>query len=150
MNITVKGNGDGLKKKLEDMKSRVDSSIKAGVHAGVVILQKSAQDKCPVDTGTLKKNIKTAEELVSPGVARGIFYVDVSGAPYGIYIEYGTGIYAENGDGRKTRWSYKNGDGVWVSTVGARAQPFMRPALDQDGQNAIDTAKRITIEGIKG
>lgn len=50
---------------------------------------------------------------------------------YPLYLERGTGIYAEGGDGRKTPWVYYN---PWTDsfhwTEGNEAQPFMSPAFD--------------------
>jgi HK97 gp10 family phage protein len=49
--------------------------------------------------------------------------------PYAVYLEYGTGIYAESGGGRKSPWKYQNRFGEWVTTEGMRAQPFIRPSM---------------------
>jgi len=52
-------------------------------------------------------------------------------AEYGAYHEYGTGIYAEGGKGRKTPWVYFNERaGHYVTTKGMPAKPFARPAVD--------------------
>ena len=38
-----------------------------------------------------------------------------------LWEEFGTGIYAINGDGRKTKWVYKNpNDGKFYATVGKK------------------------------
>ncbi len=48
--------------------------------------------------------------------------------PWGKWNELGTGLYAANGDGRKTPWVYKDADGFhW--TQGMRPRPFLRPAV---------------------
>lgn len=50
--------------------------------------------------------------------------------PYAVYLEYGTGEFAEGGGGRSTTWKYKNRFGEWVSTKGMHAQPFVRPSAE--------------------
>lgn len=51
---------------------------------------------------------------------------------YAPYVHQGTGIYATNGDGRKTPWSYMDDEGNWHTTLGQHPQPFLTSALDQD------------------
>jgi len=52
---------------------------------------------------------------------------------YAIYHEFGTGIYAESGDGRQTPWVYFYQKlGHFVTTVGMRARPFFRPVIQDD------------------
>ena len=37
-----------------------------------------------------------------------------------LWEEFGTGIYALNGDGRKTKWVYRTEDGKYHTTVGKK------------------------------
>lgn len=37
-----------------------------------------------------------------------------------IWEEFGTGVYALNGDGRKTAWSYQDEKGDWHTTTGKK------------------------------
>ncbi|KIL46158.1 hypothetical protein KR50_28330 [Jeotgalibacillus campisalis] len=54
------------------------------------------------------------------------------GAHYAVYVEFGTGIYAEGGDGRKTPWVYWSDKlNRWVFTRGMHAQPFWFPSVDK-------------------
>lgn len=48
---------------------------------------------------------------------------------YAIYVELGTGIYAEGGGGRPTPWVYQDAHGRWHWTRGNKAQPFLKPAV---------------------
>lgn len=50
---------------------------------------------------------------------------------YAPYVEFGTGEFAENGQGRKGGWAYKTPDGKWHFTKGMKPQPFLRPAFRQ-------------------
>jgi HK97 gp10 family phage protein len=60
-----------------------------------------------------------------------------------IYIEFGTGIYAKGGRGRKTPWVYSPAAGVFFTTQGMHAQPFMGPAYEVGRRVAIEMAKRV-------
>ena len=60
-------------------------------------------------------------------------------------VEFGTGLFAENGNGRKdVPWNYQDDKGEWHSTRGQKPQPFMRPALNENRTEII----RIIKEGL--
>lgn len=83
----------------------------------------------PQDTGNLKNSI--ISEKASSGYRVRVLAKSDTGKYYGQYVEYGTGIYSENGRGRKSPWFYYNKRfGAKVRTRGQRAQPFIRPAID--------------------
>lgn len=53
-----------------------------------------------------------------------------SSADYAVFIEFGTGEFAENGGGRKGGWVYRSDkDGKWYFTYGQPPKPFLRPAF---------------------
>lgn len=59
---------------------------------------------------------------------------------YGLYVELGTGIYAEGG-GRQDPWVYQDDNGNWHWTRGYPARPFLKPAVadhKQTYQNIIE------------
>jgi hypothetical protein len=64
--------------------------------------------------------------------------------PYAIYVEFGTGIYAEKG-GRATPWRYQDSEGNWWYTEGSHPYPYFRPALTQviDGGEAMEIIKAV-------
>jgi len=63
---------------------------------------------------------------------------------YGIYVEKGTGIYAEGGGGRQTPWAYEDDKGEWHFTRGQRPQPYLTPAAERN----IDKIQKIAQEGM--
>lgn len=91
------------------------------------MLAEAAKKLCPVDTGLLRNSITHYERgsTVNVGTAN----------EYAAYVELGTGIYAENGDGRQTAWSYQDALGNWHRTRGQESQPFIRPAFTQNLRN---------------
>jgi hypothetical protein len=62
---------------------------------------------------------------------------------YAVYVEYGTGTKAKNGDGRKTPWVYKDErTGKFVFTFGSKPVPFMQPGYDSASRN-FDRLKEL-------
>lgn len=60
---------------------------------------------------------------------------------YSVYVELGTGIFAEKGNGRKTPWVWKDQNGKYHFTRGMKPQPFLRPAIT----GHLDEFKEIAI-----
>lgn len=89
-----------------------------------MVVEKDAKKKCPVDDGTLRGSITSEVED-----NKGIVGTNVEYAPY---VEFGTGLFAANGDGRQTPWTYQDAKGEWHTTVGQHPQPFLQPALDNN------------------
>jgi len=85
-----------------------------------------AQMLAPVGlTAHLRRSIERREIDVG---ARQIWIVAT--AAYSIFVERGTGIYAAEGGGRHTPWTYRAANGQFYTTQGMRPQPFMNPAID--------------------
>lgn len=60
-----------------------------------------------------------------------------------LWEEFGTGIYALNGDGRKTKWVYKNEkDGKFYTTVGKKPRRALYRAYNSKKNAIISEAKR--------
>lgn len=103
----------------------------AGVREHIVeetlkMIRDIARAQAPVDTGELKASI---EMSIDPDGLSGSVVVN---AEHGIYVNFGTGIHAVNGNGRKTPWTYYNDRlGRFVTTRGQQAQPFFSNAFDR-------------------
>lgn len=126
------------------------------------LVERSAKQLAPKDTGALRRSITSKIEG-----DKGIVYTPLEYAPY---VEYGTGLYAEDGNGRKeVPWVYVEGgssDGKSKKTVyaseadayaaaaflqskgldarvsyGREPHPYLRPALYENRQNIIRVMK---------
>ena len=86
--------------------------------------------------GALKQSLTWAVDIVSKTVTIG------SNLAYAVYVELGTGIFAEKGNGRKTPWVWKDFNGKWHFTRGMKPQPFLRPAVE----NHLDELEEIAVE----
>ena len=102
------------------------------------IVEGAAIDKAPKKTGALRRSIKSKVELTGNSI-EGIVYSPLEYAPY---QEYGTGLFAENGNGRKTGWAYEDEKtGETIFTRGNRPHPFLRPAVNENKDKIIQIIK---------
>lgn len=76
-----------------------------------------------VDTGRMRNSI-------SHTVIGDTVYIGTN-IPYAVYHEVGTGIYADDGNGRKSPWAYKDSKGVWHNTRGLKPVHFLRNAISE-------------------
>lgn len=100
-------------------------------------VEASAKQKAPKGDGTLRNSISS--RVVDPFT--GEVFTPLEYAPY---VEYGTGLFAEEGGRTDVPWVYQDDQGEWHSTSGMKPQPYMRPALDENREEI----KRILGEGI--
>lgn len=110
---------------LKRFEKSIERQIKRIVHETAEIIASNAKSLAPVDDGSLKDSIHV--EYYKGGLSALV----TVGAHYGIYVEFGTGIYAVKGNGRKDPWVYYSKKlKRFVYTRGMKAQPFFFPALD--------------------
>lgn len=134
MSAEIKFEGlDKILDKLDKISSA--ANIDAALGTCCALVEREAKQLAPKDNGELRRSISSkVEDHV------GIVFTPLEYAPY---VEYGTGLFAEAGDGRKdVPWSYQDDEGEWHSTSGQKPQPFMRPALN----NNINMIKQILKE----
>lgn len=92
-----------------------------------LVIEAQAKQDCPVDMGILRASITSEVELSTDEITGRIG----SNEEYAPYVHNGTGIYAVNGDGRKTPWTYVVKAGKYKGghfTVGQKPQPFLEYA----------------------
>jgi HK97 gp10 family phage protein len=89
------------------------------------VIQAEMRARAAIDTGNMKNSVQT-EAYVEDGKPT---CETGPTADYAVYQEYGTGVYATNGNGRQTPWAYRDATGKFHRTIGARAQPFAEPGF---------------------
>ena len=126
---------EGLNGVLSSIEELGDTSqIEAALGKACALVERSAKQKAPKDTGELRRSITSKVEGT-----KGIVFTPLEYAPY---VEFGTGLFAENGNGRKdVPWWYKDDRGEWHSTRGMKPQPYMRPALNENREQIIKLLK---------
>jgi HK97 gp10 family phage protein len=116
--------------------------VAAAMGKACALVERSAKQKAHSfrDTGTLTNSI-TSKVNVEDTTVKGVIYTPLEYAPY---VEYGTGLFAEEG-GRRTPWKYKDDEGHWHTTRGQKPHPYLRPALNENRNKIIEVLK----EGIR-
>lgn len=137
-----------------------DEQIEKAMGQACALVERAAKTKAPKEDGELRRSITSK---VENGV--GIVYTPYEIAPY---IEYGTGLYAEEGNGRKeVPWVYVEGSSndspvkktytedeadsavAFLRSKGLDArksygrhpEPYMRPALYENKQKILEILK---------
>lgn len=120
-------NLDKLNYKLENL---ANLNVSKALNRACLVVENEAKRLCPVDTGDLRSSI-THEINNDVGIVG-------TNKEYAPYVEFGTGIFASEGNGRDTPWSYQDDKGEWHTTVGQKPQPFL--------ETAIQTKKKLVIK----
>ena len=133
MAIEIQG-ADSIIERLDGL---VDNEkLKRALGKACALVERSAKQKAPKGNGELRRSITSKVE----GDV-GIVYTPLEYAPY---VEFGTGLFAENGGRTDVPWCYQDDEGEWHTTSGMAPQPYMRPALNENREEI----KRILKESI--
>ena len=101
----------------------------------VDLTKKGEYDNSRVDTGQLRRSITAV-------VHNGAVYIG-SNIPYAPYHEFGTGIYASNGQGRQSPWAYKHRKlNKWMYTKGLYPIHYLKNAA----ANHLDEYQKILTD----
>ena len=111
---------------LSDCADDCKKEIEREVEKEAKVVQAQAKLLAPVDTGNLRNNINTSVKWEG-NTCVGVISADTE---YAIYVEYGTGIHAPNGNGRQTKWLYTPDGTHFYWTEGQMPQPFMNKAYE--------------------
>lgn len=135
----------GIDEVLASLESLRDADeLKRALGKACALVERSAKQKAPKtanSTGELRRSIKSRIEEDGDTLV-GIVYTPLEYAPY---VEFGTGLFAEEGGRLDVPWNYQDDEGNWHSTSGQPPQPFMRPALDENREQII----RLLQGGLK-
>lgn len=114
------------------------AKVNTALTKACLLVERAAKQKAQVfrDTGELARSITSKVEDDT-----GIVFTPLEYAPY---VEYGTGLFAEEGGRTDVPWCYKDDEGNWHTTSGQHPNPYMRPALDENREEI----KRILREGL--
>lgn len=133
MSIRI-NNVDAVNRMLEQVADK--HKLEAALGRACALVERSAKEKAPKGNGELRRSITSKVEDL-----QGIVFTPLEYAPY---VEYGTGLFAEQQGRKDVPWSYQDDKGEWHSTSGMHPQPYMRPALDENREQI----KRIIKEGL--
>ena len=127
---------EGLEELIESIDQLASvENMQAALGKACAVVERSAKQKAPKGNGELRRSITSKVEGLE-----GVVYTALEYAPY---VEYGTGLFAEEGGRKDVPWCYQDDRGEWHTTSGQHPQPFMRPALDENREEIL----RILREG---
>ena len=133
---------EGLEDVLKAFDNLIDKQqIAKDMGKACALVERSAKQGAPKGTGELRRSI-TSKVDVDANEISGTVYTPLEYAPY---IEFGTGLFAEDEGRADVPWCYQDDEGNWHSTSGQRPHPYMRPALN-DNRERI---KQILKDGFK-
>lgn len=132
---------EGLNEVLSALSEPVNpDNLKNALTRACLLVEREAKKKAPKGDGNLRRSI-TSEVREEGGELVGVVFTPLEYAPY---VEYGTGLFAEEGGRQDVPWSYQDDKGEWHTTSGMKPRPYMRPALDENREEI----KRILREGL--
>jgi HK97 gp10 family phage protein len=134
MSIKISGVKE-LEKALDELKSAKE--YQRALQKGCLIIERAAKQKAPKGNGDLRNSIQHKIEAEGDELV-GVIYTNLLYAPY---VEFGTGIEAEDGGRQDVPWCYEDEEGEWHTTKGMKPIPFMRPALNENKKEVLKMLK---------
>ena len=133
---------EGLEQFTERIQEMANTrALERAMGKACAIVERDAIKNAPKDHGDLRRSIQSKVENDGHEVVGTVF----TPLEYAPYVEYGTGLFAESGNGRQTPWKYKDDEDNWHTTKGQHPQPFMRPALSENKQNILRVVKKVVF-----
>jgi HK97 gp10 family phage protein len=130
---------DSITQRLEDIADT--EQLRTALGRACALVERAAKEKAPKGTGELRRSITSRIEDYG-GDLLGVVFTPLEYAPY---VEFGTGLFAEEGGRTDVPWNYKDDEGVWHSTSGMEPRPYLRPALNENREEIV----RILKESVR-
>lgn len=121
---------------MQNATQKIIANLVTNMKIACLVVEGQAKVNCPVDIGILRGSMFSQVKLEAGQVVGRIG----NSSEYAPYVHQGTGIYAVNGDGRKTPWGYMVLAGEYKGfhwTHGQKPQPFLQKARDQKKNDII-------------
>jgi len=118
----------------KQVKDEMHRVILGAIELGSLVIVGQTKTLVRRDTGALSDSYSHQVEEKPEEITSKI------GSPldYAIYNEYGTGEFAENGDGRKGGWYYIGTDGKKHFTKGMKPNPALRTSFRKNKKRVQD------------
>ena len=140
MGITKFGN-KRMQKALQRWEKDIIDDVKDVIEQTLDFLKEELKKRIPVDTGELLQSVEVTLDADRLG---GKLLINNQ---YAIYVNYGTGIYAEGPGGSRAKripWVYFNDRlGRFIWTHGQRAQFFWEPSVEAASKFFIREMRKI-------
>lgn len=146
--LKFRTNAKALAKEFEKIRREAKTAVlKRAVTKACYIIHEDALRRTPVNTGRLRNSIAVDVKVKGTKVI-GIVGTNVKYAPF---VEFGTGIYAMNGQGRKTPWVYFANEGKYKGfywTRGQKPKKMLTGAFEMNKERIRQAMDRIIKEAI--
>lgn len=110
-----------------------EDKVNAALGKACALVERSAKEKAPKGDGALRRSITSKVEDFEGIVFTPLFY-----APY---VEFGTGLFAEENGRKDVPWCYQDEKGEWHTTSGMKPHPYLRPALEENREQIVQLIK---------
>lgn len=125
---------EGLEEVLEAIEDVGDVSLyEKALTKACLLVERTAKQTAPKGTGELRNSISHRIEIEGDSLV-GVVFTPLEYAPY---VEFGTGLFAEEGGRKDVPWHYMDEEGNWHTTSGMHPQPFLRPALNASREEIL-------------
>lgn len=150
MTISIQGLAS-LKSQLETIAKETQAKVlKSAMRSAFKQVKEAAQAKVPVDTGALRAGIVVAGANTPGGYAVGLAVVNNSTVAKQARV-----AAAAFGEGQSVAAPSRMWHLIELGTAKRAAQPFLRPAIDENAQSVVDqlgreVSKRVRAASRKG
>lgn len=103
------------------------TKVSKNMEQACLVVEGDAKKNCPIDQGNLRASMQHDVSISSTQIIGQVS----NSSEIAPYVHQGTGIYAKDGNGRKTPWKYEVKAGKykgWHITRGQKPQPFLEKA----------------------
>ena len=119
----------------------INDALISGVSKAAMLVQGSAKNKAPVDSGALRQSIRADKAKIQGENVTATVSTNLEYAPY---VEFGTGSRGQSTNtNTEVEVSYRSD---WR---GNKAQPFLWPALRENRNNSIKIIKEEVRKAVK-
>lgn len=136
-------NIDEVIESLRNIQSSIINKLQENTVKVCETIHEESKDRCPVDIGIMKERSGIYVESNYESITGYIGFLEF----YAVYVHQGTGLFAINGDGRKTPWWWFGTTEKWAGwhfTSGQRPKQFLWDAV----VNNIENIPEILAEGL--
>lgn len=121
----------------------INAACNAWLHEAAGEVESATKRGCDsyVDTGQTKNSWQYKVDEGSKEAVIGSNYQNA------IWEEFGTGVYAAKGDGRKTPWKYQDAEGNWHKTIGKKPRHIFQKAY-YSLKNKLRTSLQERMKGL--
>lgn len=119
----------------------INDALISGVSKAAMLVQGSAKNKAPVDSGALRQSIRADKAKIQGENVTATVSTNLEYAPY---VEFGTGSRGQSTNtNTEVEVSYRSD---WR---GNKAQPFLWPALRENRNNSIKIIREEVRKAVK-